>query len=397
VIAHSGPEVRVKLRRDLRRSIRRGHPWVFSDAVSMARDASPGQRALVIDNTGRPMARGYVDPSGPLALRICVTDAKTQLDASWVRARLSRATSWRLRHFDPTDTNAYRLINGEGDGLPGLVVDRYGDVAVLKLDGPIAEAFWDAAAIAGWLVEHVGVATVLQRFRTRGAPKMTPLIGDAPTEAVAFVEHGCRFVADLAVGQKTGFFLDQRENRARVGAISKGQTVLNIFGYTGGFSVYAGLAGATEVTTVDIAAPAIADAEVNWRLNGLDPAAHHGVAQDAFVFLDEAAKKKARYDVVVLDPPAFAPSKKTVGNATEAYKRVVAAGVRVVSSGGVLVAASCSAHVHLPAFQDLVAEAIGQARRSATLFGVHGQPIDHPAPLVCKELHYLKCVFLRLD
>ena len=232
---------------------------------------------------------------------------------------------------------------------------------------------------------------------TSGAAISWCLFGPPPTGPVAFLEHGARFTADVVIGQKTGFFLDQRDNRARVARLARDRTVLNVFGYTGGFSVAAGRAGARHVTTVDLARPAVDAASAHWRMNGLDPAAHEGVAADAFAVLDEAIAAGRRWDLVVLDPPAFAPSREAAERAMSAYTRMVTAGARVTAPGGICVAASCSAHVDQAAFLALCEEGVAQARRRATVLGVHGQPADHPAPLACPELRYLKAVFMALD
>ncbi len=395
-----GEPARVSLARDLRRAILRGHPWVFGDALRpLPAGVDAGAVGRLADKRGKPLAAGYLDPRGPLALRICTTDPRERVDDAWAARRLTRALALREALFGgDADTDGYRLVNGEGDGLPGLVVDVYGDAAVLKLDGPVAAAFWDSAGVAAWIAERrPGLTTIYERFRTRAGPAGRPLVGATPAAPVAFREHGARFSADLVRGQKTGFFLDQRDNRRRVGRLSRGRRVLNVFGYTGGFSVLAGLGGAAHVTTVDLAAPAIADADAHWRRNGLPPDRHEGVAGDAFAFLEAAAAARRRWDLVVLDPPAFAPSKRARGKAIGAYTKLVAAGARVTAPGGVCVAASCSAHVTSQAFVDVVTEGVGQARRRAEVLGVYGQPADHPAPLACPELRYLDAIFLRLD
>ncbi|TNF32225.1 MAG: class I SAM-dependent rRNA methyltransferase [Deltaproteobacteria bacterium] len=396
LVAAPGPVVRVNLTRDLRRAIRRGHPWIFANAVRIPPGADPGAIALVADKGGRPLAVGYVDPEGPLAIRVCATEPGVRLDDDWAAARIAHALALRRGTFD-ADTTGFRAINGEGDGLPGLVFDVYGDTGVLKLDGPIAERFWDAPGLAAHLAEQLGLSAVYQRHRTRGEPAGRPLVGPTPSAPVPFLEHGARFTADVVVGQKTGFFLDQRDNRARVARLARDRSVLNVFGYTGGFSIAAGRAGARQVTTVDLARPAVEAAEAHWRDNGLDPAAHEGIAADAFDVLEGAARGKRRWDLVILDPPAFAPSREAAAGAIRAYTRMVTAGAQVTEPGGLCVAASCSAHVDAAEFLTLCEEGVSQARRRATVLGIYGQPFDHPAPLACPELRYLKCVFLALD
>lgn len=390
-----GRPVELRLSRDLVRLLRRGHPWVFADALAKRPDAPVGSVAKLLDKQGRRVvAWGFYDSEGGLAFRACVAERRAMLDASWAEGRLDRALALRRGLFDG-QTTAYRLVNGEGDGMPGLVVDVYGDTAVLKLDGPGPEGFWDAEAIAAALVARLeGLERVYQRMRTKGGPSGRPLVGAAPAADVRFVENGLSFAADVVRGQKTGFFLDQRDNRQRVRGLARGRSVLNVFGYTGGFSVYAGAGGATDVTTVDIAPPAIAAAEANWALNGLAPGAHEGAAGDAFAFLERAER---RWGIVILDPPSFAKQRKQVPAALSAYKRLIAAGARVVEPGGLLAASSCTSQVGAEAFLDVCREGIGQARRVGTLLAIHDQPADHPSPLACPELRYLKFVLMRLD
>lgn len=397
-VRDTGAQPEVVLARDLRRELKRGHPWLFRDAL---RPAAPNVdtgnivriRARDGSKVGPVIAKGYWDPEGPLAIRVLTTDPRDVIDDAWVRARLARAIDLRTALFADGRTTGYRLVNGEGDGLPGLVVDRYGDTAVVKPDGPVAEAFWDVAGIARWLADTLGLSHVYARYRSRGGARGEPLIGPAPTAPVPFREHGLAFLSDIVHGQKTGFFLDQRENRQLVGALARGRRVLNVFGYTGGFSVYAGAGGATDVTTIDIAPAAIEAANAQWALIDLPPERHHGVTADAFAFLESA---DARWDLVILDPPAFAPARDKAPQAIAAYRKMVALGTRVASPDAIVVAASCSAHVGATDFLDAVEAGVADARRSATLLTFTAQPPDHPAPLACPELRYLKCAFLLI-
>lgn len=379
------------LTRDLRRDIKRGHPWIFADALRLPGGLAPG--AIVsVERDQRVIGLGYADPEGPLAVRMLTTDPKETVDAA-VSARLDAALALRKSLFGDGQVTGYRVINGEGDGLPGLVVDRYADVLVIKTDGPVAEAFWDVTALAEHLAEMLGVATVYCRERSRGGAEGHPLIGAAPG-LTAFREGAATLYVDVVSGQKTGYFLDQREHRMRVGAMASGRRVLNVFGYNGGFSIHAGKGGATHVTTVDLAAPAIAEADRCWAANGLDPARHRGVTADAFAFLEATAP--ASHDLVVLDPPAFAPNRKSLPQALAAYQRLAGLGARVTSAGGILLVASCSAHVTLAELMGTIEEGISHAKRRADVLTTGGQPPDHPWPLACPELAYLKAVYLRI-
>jgi len=392
-----GDPVRLMMARDLRRTVKRGHPWLFKDAFRDFPSCAPGQLALIMGKDQRPVAHAYIDPEGPLTARILSTEPREAIDDAWVIGRLERAIDLRERLFGGSDTTGYRLVNGEGDGLPGLVMDRYGDVIVIKTDGPIALAFWEVDALGAWICKRLGVSTVYARERSRGGAEGYTITGALPDGGVRFTEHGVRWRADVAAGQKTGFFLDQREPRDFVRLLARKRSVLNTFGYTGGFSVAAGIGGATAVVTVDIAPAAIAEADRAWLDNDLPPASHRGIAIDAFEFLAKAKDKNERWDIVVLDPPAFAPNKKSVPTALAAYRRLIEAGARVTAPGGVLLAASCSAHVDLGSFMEAIEEGLSAARRVGQTLRIAGQPADHPAPLACAELRYLKAVFLQLD
>ncbi|MFC1678874.1 class I SAM-dependent rRNA methyltransferase [Elusimicrobiota bacterium] len=387
--------VPLALARDLVRSLKRGHPWVYAEALRGRPPAPAGSQAVLSHGKRRSVARGFYDPASPLAFRSCSVDEE-ELDEKWALGRLRRALAARHRLFGGGDeTTAYRILNGEGDGVPGLVLDRYGDHGVIQLDGPGPEGFWDVSGVADWAAGELSLKCVIFRPR-KGAARS--LVGTLPEGDVVFSENGVRFGADLVRGQKTGFFLDQRENRERVRGLAAGRTVLNLFGYTGGFSVYAGLGGAGGVTTVDLAKPAIAAAKTNWELNGLEPGAHDAVVRDAFAYLEEVLAKGGRtWDLIVADPPSFASSKSSVPQARASYIRLLEASAQACSRDGILVASSCSSHVSADMFLEICLEAVSKARRRATVRGVHGQPMDHPYPLACPELRYLKSVFLALN
>jgi len=382
------------LTRDLRRDLKRGHPWIFADAVRLPAGISAGT-IVSVERDQRVVGQGYADPEGPLAIRMLTTDPRGSVDVV-IRARLAAAVSLRKSLFGEGgdgQVTGYRVVNGEGDGLPGLVVDRYADVLVIKTDGPVAEAFWDVSALASELAEMLGVASIYGRVRSRGGAEGHALIGSAPG-LTAFREGPATLYVDVVHGQKTGYFLDQREHRLRVGTMSSGRRVLNVFGYNGGFSIHAGKGGASHVTTVDLAAPAIAEADRCWAANGLDPTLHRGVATDAFAFLEAATP--ASYDLVVLDPPAFAPNRKSLPQALAAYQRLAGLGARVTSGNGILLVASCSAHVTLTELIGAIEEGVSGAKRRADVLAIGGQPPDHPWPLACPELAYLKAVYLRI-
>lgn len=394
-MVRSGKTVSLRLRKELTRSIKRGHVWLYSDAIDIVPAAS-GSVAILSDRRGdKRLASGIYDPQHAIPLRICRTQPPWTLDDQWLAQQLQSAIALRRAAFDDR-TTGYRLVAGEGDGLPGLIVDIYARTAVIKLDGGAPEAFYQPPAIAQWLCQRLPLDCVVLRTRQRGRAGEA-LVGDVPEAPVAFLENGLRFTADVVHGQKTGFFLDQRDNRALVGRLAGGCRMLNLFSFNGGFSVAAGRGGATQVTSVDIAAPAIAAAEEHWLMNDLPAAAHEGVVADCFEFLESAASERLTWDLVVCDPPSFAPNEKSKDKAIAAYGRLAQLSARVTRPQGLLGLASCSSHVDAGTFRELNAEAFGRGRRCATLLAECSQPIDHPTPLAMPELRYLKFQLFRLD
>jgi 23S rRNA (cytosine1962-C5)-methyltransferase len=384
---------RVHLKKELARSIRAGHPWLYRDALDVPRGLSTGAVVDVVAHGG-VVARGLYDARSPIAVRIATLDGEP-LDEPFIRRRLESALAARRGAFDPNDTDAFRWCNGEGDFLPGVVVDVYSTVAVVRLDGEAVRVWrgWIAAAVAQ-LGRPLGVTHVYER--SRGA-KGEVLAGVQPPIPVEVREHGVRFAVDVVHGQKTGFFLDQRDNRRAIRPYAHGIAVANLFGYTGGFSVYAALAGAREVVTIDSAAAALDGARDNFRLNGLDPERHGFDCEDAFVWLEHARARQRSFGLVIVDPPSFAPSEKSLGRALAAYRDLQHAALGVVAPGGVLAAASCSSHVDQESFLGALRDAGERAHRRLRLVAVRGQPADHPTPPAFAEGRYLKFVLARAD
>ena len=385
--------VRLKLIRDRTRVLKQGYPWVYRDWLAETPKAAAGTRVVLYDRDGTLLGFGMYDPTGPLAVRVCA--AGQRLDDALLLAKLDAALDLRRTWLDDR-TTGYRLINGEGDGLPGLTCDLYAGHAVLKLDGDAPAGFWNVDALADWLAERLGVTDVFLKYRSDAPTRGRTVRGTQPAGPVRFVENGLHFAADLVQGQKTGFFFDQRDNRARIGRLARDRSVLNLFAYTGGFSVYAGVNGAKDVTSVDLAKPAVEDADRNWRLNDLPPDRHHAVAADAFAFLEDAKARKRSWDLVVVDPPSFAPAERHVAKATASYQSLFTAALHVLAPGGVIALSSCSSHISQAMFYDIAEFAVSKARRRATVLGVFGQPADHPFPLVCRELQYLKLILMRV-
>jgi 23S rRNA (cytosine1962-C5)-methyltransferase len=373
----------------------RGHPWVWRESVARGLDeVSAGDEVQIVAPDGAPVGRGLVDPASPIAVRVWTRGRAPLDDALW-KARIEHACDVRRRLFAGAATDAYRVVHGEGDRMPGFVVDRYGSVAVVRTDGDAAAArIGDFARAFGTAVEALGVRTLVRRTGAKGeAPRLEGLRGPPPPDTIVVRELGVPFVVDLARGQKTGAFLDQRDNRGRVGELARGRRVLNLFSYAGGFSVHAARGGATHVTSVDVAAAAHATAQATFRAAGVDPSRHAFATADVRAFLDAAAGRGERWDLVISDPPSYAPSEKARPRALAAYRALHAACAKVLAPGGILCAASCSSHVDAEAFAStLDDEVLGD--RGLSMLELRGAGPDHPTVPAFPEGRYLKFAVL---
>jgi 23S rRNA (cytosine1962-C5)-methyltransferase len=378
-----------RLCRALRGAIEAGHPWIWREALDRSFDAPPGTVVRVVDDRG-PVALGLAD-SGPIAVRILSTRPAT-IDDAFFAARIARAASLRDRVLPP-ETDAYRLVHGEGDGLPGTVVDVYARWAVVQFDGQAAER-WRDAIVRGVRAARPGLSGILVRVGRREGKRLELADGEAPPEIVEVREHGMVLGVDLARGQKTGLFLDHRDSRRRVRELSRGLRVLNLYGYTGAHSVAAGLGGALEVDTVDLAAPALALAEQNWVRNGLPPERHRTHARDVPEFLDEARARGRKWDLVIADPPSFAPNEASVPGALKSYRALHRACLRVLEPNGFYLAASCSSHVDRASFDRTLREA-AEKIGPVQVLEWSGAPADHPRLTAFPEGDYLKITLVR--
>lgn len=412
-----GSRPSLRLRRDLARSLRGGHPWVYRDALHPPPRLPTGSVVDLLDEGGQYVARGLYDAASPIAFRAYTLDAQEAMDSALFFRRLQRALALRQALFDRTaePTDAYRWCHGEGDRLPGLVIDRYGDVAVLILDGgsdsgdaqaaPLLQAFLpDIVAAVVELGQAFGLRAVYRRHQRRTGGSGELLWGTLPSPAVdckpgelIVHEHGVRFVVDIVHGQKGGMFLDQRENRLHLRRYVAGRTLWNGFCYTGGFSLHAAMAGATRVISVDRASPAIVAARRNFALNGLDATRHGFVAADVFQELQSALQRGERFDIVLVDPPSFAPNERSVPAALAAYRELHRLALSVVAPQGTLIAASCSSHVPEAAFITTLVSAAEATGRPLRIIETHGQPADHPSPPAFSEGRYLKFIVMAVD
>lgn len=384
--------LKIHLQRNLRRTVLRGHPWIYREALSEAPAATKAQLAQVFDGKKEFLAWAMYDPHSPLNLRILSLDKKLP-DAQWMAHRFSEALKLR-RNAISENTNCYRLFNGEGDLLPGLVCDVYAGVAVLQFDGQGPGEFWDREMITSWLLQSGAVESVVEKFR-RHTQAGLQFLGGQPCDYLREVtEHGARFKVDIEHGQKTGFFIDQRENRNYLRSVSKNLSVLNLFSYSGGFSVNAGLGHASQVTSVDVAQGAIDLANENWRMNGLNPQLHQGITADVFQYL---AQSKELWDHIVVDPPSMGHSEEHKSRAQGKYIELFTTAIKKVKPEGQISLSSCSSHISFNDFYEIITESLSQARRRGRILRVSGQGPDHPFPHSAQELQYLKFFHLTLS
>jgi 23S rRNA (cytosine1962-C5)-methyltransferase len=397
----------VRLTADALRQVRGGHPWVFEGAIrSVSREGDPGDLAVVFDDDRRFVAIGLWDPESPIRIKVLHTGRPVQIDHAWFEERVAVAVAKRVTLASSAGssiaTNAYRVIHGENDGMPGLVVDRYGHLAVLKL----YSAAWipHLAAVVPALQRHLPVASIVLRLARSlaGAPLHglaagMSLVGPDVDGPVPFLEHGLHFEADVIHGQKTGHFLDQRDNRVMVGAMSRGARVLDMFSCTGGFSVHAAAGGARVVHSVDASPYAIEAARRNMALNQSRPEVaacrHETTVGEAFATLESMTGQRRRYDIVVVDPPSFAQNKDSVARAISAYERLAALATVLVERDGLLVQASCSSRVAEADFVRAVHTGAAHAGFELEELRRTSHPIDHPIGF--REGAYLKCVVVR--
>lgn len=382
--------------------LRSGHPWLFADSVrNQNRPGQVGELAVVYDRNDQFLALGLFDPDSPIRLRVLHRGKPRLVDRSFWLERLQAAVIKRKGLFD-AQTTGFRWIHGESDGWPGLVLDRYDRTVVLKLYTPCWLPWLEqVAGIIGSSLNPQRIVLRLSRNQQQCAAERFgradgEILAGAPLEGpVTFLESGLRFEADVLRGQKTGFFLDQRENRGKVGEMARGRSILNAFSFSGGFSLYAARGGARFVTDLDISPHALAASARNFELNhsnrSIRACEHETIRTDAFEWM--AANRERKFDLVVLDPPSLARRESEREGAIRAYSRLASLGMAKLAPGGILLACSCSAHVSDSEFYDTVRSAALKVRPRFTEIERRGQPPDHPASF--EEARYLKAIYLR--
>jgi 23S rRNA (cytosine1962-C5)-methyltransferase len=381
------------------KSLLRRHPWVFAGATAGVKgNPATGEAVVVRSAAGAFLARAAYSPNSQIVARVWTWDESTAVDDALFRQRIEKAIASRASLAGAT--NALRWVNAESDGLPGVVVDRYGEFAVCQFLSAGAEKWKDV--VAQTVAAQPGITGVFERSdvdvrEKEGLPPVTgPLAGSPPPELIEIQEGAPRFAVDVYRGHKTGFYLDQRDNRALVASHAQGREVLNCFAYTGGFGVWALMGGAVSVTNVEASAPALELARRNVELNGLDSSKVENVAGDVFHVLRQYRDRGRQFDLIILDPPKFAESRSQIEGATRGYKDINLLAFKLLRPGGVLFTFSCSGLIEPELFQKVVAGAALDSGREAQIVGRLTQAADHPVALNFPEGEYLKGLVCRV-
>jgi 23S rRNA (cytosine1962-C5)-methyltransferase len=386
------------LRPGREKSVRRQHPWIFSGGVARVDGSpSPGATVRIASSTGDVLGRASYAPASQLRARLWTFDSETEVDDALVTSRVLAAAVRRSALSSITD--AVRLVFSEADGVPGVVADRYGDTVVVQLGSAGADRWREVVADA--LFSLPGVRCVYERSdvdarqREDLAPRTGLMRGDEPDAETIVHERGMRYAVGFTEGQKTGFYLDQRNARAAVAEVARGRSVLNAFSYTGAFSVIAAASGATAVTSLDSSGPALSGVRRNASLNDVD--AGEMIEGDAFAELRTLRDRAKSYDLILVDPPKLAQTEAQVARATRAYKDLNLLAAKLLAPGGILMTFSCSGGISAELFQKVVAGAALDAKRNLRIVGRLDQPSDHPVPLTFPEAAYLKGLVLLAE
>ncbi|WP_348674027.1 class I SAM-dependent rRNA methyltransferase [uncultured Abyssibacter sp.] len=387
----------LRLRPNADRRLRIGHLWVFANEVDVQRTPltafEPGALARLEDARGKPLGQVYVNPASLICARVLTRNAKARIDQAWFAERIRQAAQLRERVYPG---GFYRLLFGESDGVPGLVVDRYGDVLVAQSTTAGIDARRDDVEAA--LRETLNPTGIYWRCDApvralEGLEPMTSEWGSVPDE-IEVPESERRFVVALKSGQKTGWYFDQRDNRALIAQLARGQRVLDVFSYVGGFGVTAACAGAASVTCLDASESALAQAQANAARNGVSVDV---LAGDARTSLQQLADARTKFDLVIVDPPALIKRKKDIAAGTRHYQQLNALAMRLLTPGGLLLAASCSHHLSADAMRGALRKAASEAGRRPMILAQRGAALDHPVHPAIPETEYLKAFLCAVE
>lgn len=393
----SRPIIRLQPNRD--RRVSHGHPWVYSNEIAMTAEAKalpPGTLVDVQVSDGRPIGVGFFNPRSLIAVRLLDRTRGAVIDSEFLAVRLQRALALRESLYGEP---FYRLVHAEADGLPGLIIDRYGDVVVAQLNSAGMDRLTDELLAA--LDTVIGPRVVVLRNDSsvreqEGLTREVRVAKGTMSGPIEVRENGARFLADLSGGQKTGWFFDQRENRAFMAGLAKDRRVLDVYSYTGGFGVQAAVAGAAAVTACDSSEPALALARQAAQLNGVGERMTF-VRAEAFAEMERLVGQGERFGMVICDPPAFVKSQKDLQTGARGYRKLAKLGAALVEPGGYLFIASCSHNMPVDRFAEELAYGIGQSRRTGRILRSAGAAPDHPVHPMLPESAYLKAQVLQLD
>ena len=388
-------EARIFLKKKREKSVKNRHPWIFSGAIDRIQgNTEPGDIVSLFSADEQFLAKGFLNPHSQIRFR-ALTFAQEPIDAPFFKQRITQALALRQSLLN-AETNAFRVVHSDGDLLPGLIVDRYAEALVvqfhslgmLRIKKEIVEILLDLLAPTV-IVERSDTQALHREGAT--SPKQI-LYGKMPAK-IEILENDLKFRVDLLDGQKTGFYLDQRDNRQRIMSIAGGKKLLNCFAYSGGFSVYGAKVGA-QTTSVEMSRPALDLAKENFLLNGFDPAAHEFVAANVFEYLRKMPKN--HFDVIVLDPPAFVKQKQQVNKGARGYKDINRLAMQQIKPDGFLLTCSCSSFVNRDLFRKIVFSAAAEAERNVQIIAQPSQPFDHPINIFHPEGEYLKSLLLHV-
>lgn len=373
-----------------------GHPWIYRSDIASADDsARPGDVVDIYSASKRFLAKGFYNPKSQIALRILTYTENEAIDHGFFYDRIKAAWDYRLK---VADINSCRVIFSESDFLPGLIVDKFSDILVLQTSSLGIERFKED--IADILCDIIKPAGIYERNdihvrELEGMEQVTGFLGGSFDTDVIMTENGIKFIVDVAQGQKTGFFLDQKENRAAIRPFVNNAKVLDCFSHTGSFALHAGFYGAASVLGLDISEHAVETASKNAKLNDLESVCRFECA-NVFDKLREYYDNSEQFDTIILDPPAFAKSKSSVSGAIRGYKEINLRAMKILKSGGYLITCSCSQHIDPEMFMDILYNAAIDSRRKVRLIEYRSQGKDHPILLAAPETEYLKCAILQV-
>jgi len=385
---------RVILKKGRAKSVKNFHPWVFSGAVDRIEgDYQPGDIVSVFSYDNQFQAKGFLNPDSQIKIRL-LTFRDEPVDDRFFLDRLRRAFHFRQRMIS-SDTNAYRVVHGDGDFLSGLILDKYADAVVMQIFSRGMERL--KSRWVEWIREVVNPAVIVERSEARtvreeGMETQKQVLYGELNGPVIIEENGVKYEVDLWEGQKTGFFLDQRDNRQRIGKLAAGKQLLNCFSYTGGFSLMAALNGARTVS-VEISEAAQETAKKNFQMNGVDPGEHRFITANVFEYLREMEES---FEVIVLDPPAFVKKKSNITKGSRGYKDINRLAMQKIQPEGLLLTCSCSHYVSWELFQQIIFSAAKESGRQVQIIGKYSQPLDHAINVYHPEGEYLKSFLLRV-